>query len=357
VPVNIDDPHPAGSSGLTQALLALTYDPTAVSVSAAGIHLGSVPVGGNGWTLQSRVDPVTGQIGIILFSTTPIAGSDGGSLVTIDFHVQPGAPAGLPLIQLAASVNPNDRGVIQTVLDDLQGPLTLHPLASDDTTADPGLTPGTTVGQPGTITATAARVATTRDPALTPDTAPLAPDAPLVSRDASERGLPDAATQAELVAEVTKVESEDRGSQSTGSGPMAYRPGSGVVTVGGTSVYQASAWALTADPWGDGRIAVPAIFPPQFLPLGNSFVSQISAERDMADVVFCGADQVFVDGSIDHASSQPFELDERLRQQGDGGHGGWADRFGLRAPDETAAALAVLDEYFAQTGSGEIDLG
>ena len=37
VPVNIDDPHPEGSTGLTQALIALTYDPTVFDVSAADI--------------------------------------------------------------------------------------------------------------------------------------------------------------------------------------------------------------------------------------------------------------------------------------------------------------------------------
>jgi hypothetical protein len=128
VPVRIDDPHPAGSSGLTQALLALTYNPAAVSVSAADIHLGSVPASGIGWTLQSRIDAATGQIGIVLFSTTALQRSDGGSLVVIDFHVQPGVIAA-PAIQLVTAVNPNCRGEIRTALDDLQGPLTLHPTA------------------------------------------------------------------------------------------------------------------------------------------------------------------------------------------------------------------------------------
>jgi hypothetical protein len=126
VPVQIDDPHPAGSSGLTQALLALTYDPAVVNVATADIHLGTVPASGTGWTLQSRIDAVTGQIGVVLFSTTPIQASDGGSLVTIDFHVQRGAAAA-PVVQLVTAVNPDARGEIRTALDDLQGPLTLQP--------------------------------------------------------------------------------------------------------------------------------------------------------------------------------------------------------------------------------------
>jgi hypothetical protein len=128
VPVNIDDPRPDGSSGLTQAILALTYNPAAVRVSSADIHLGTVPASGTGWVLQSWNDPGLGQLGIILFSPTPICSSDGGSLVTIDFHVQPGADAA-PSIELVAAVNPGERGMIPTALDDIQGPLTLHPAA------------------------------------------------------------------------------------------------------------------------------------------------------------------------------------------------------------------------------------
>src|SRR5205809_146647 len=63
VPIMIDDPHPPGSSGLTQALLALTYDPRVWSVSANDVQLGSVPVSGTGWTLQSAINAVSGQIG------------------------------------------------------------------------------------------------------------------------------------------------------------------------------------------------------------------------------------------------------------------------------------------------------
>src|SRR5205814_1953400 len=43
VPVELDDARPAGSTGLTQALLALRYDPAVWSVSAADVHLGSLP--------------------------------------------------------------------------------------------------------------------------------------------------------------------------------------------------------------------------------------------------------------------------------------------------------------------------
>jgi hypothetical protein len=127
VPVNIDDPHPEGSTGLTQALIALSYDPTVFSVSAADIHLGAVPDGGTGWSLQASVDAETGQIGITIFSPTPIATSMAGSLVAIDFHVRPGTTATATTVALVAAVRPNGGRVIATALDDDQGPLTLHP--------------------------------------------------------------------------------------------------------------------------------------------------------------------------------------------------------------------------------------
>jgi hypothetical protein len=135
VPVNIDDPHPEGSTGLTQAVLALTYDPTILTVSAADVSLGTVPSAGGGWVLKTVVDATTGQIGIILFSATPISSSTGGSLVNITFHVKPGAAPGVTPIQLVDQVNPNGQGVLRTALDDNQGPLTLHTAPTD--TFDP----------------------------------------------------------------------------------------------------------------------------------------------------------------------------------------------------------------------------
>ena len=94
VPVNIDDAHPVGSSGLTEAELALTYDPAVFSVTAADVYLGTVPLSGSGWQVTAQVDPATGQIGIDLYSTTPIDSTVGGSLVTIDFHALGTASAG-----------------------------------------------------------------------------------------------------------------------------------------------------------------------------------------------------------------------------------------------------------------------
>ena len=83
VPVNIDTARPAGSSGLMEATLALRYNPQLFSVTAADIKLGTVPSAGSGWQLGVAINPETGEIGITLFSTTPIQSTAGGSLVTI----------------------------------------------------------------------------------------------------------------------------------------------------------------------------------------------------------------------------------------------------------------------------------
>jgi hypothetical protein len=131
VTVNIDDAHPAGSTGLTEAHLALAYDPRRFTVSAADVHLGSL-LAGSGWSLVPTIDAVTGQIAIALSSATPITSTLGGSLVTIDLHArfgEPGAsaPGGVntPVV-LVASINIGGQ-YVRTELEDAQGTFTLIP--------------------------------------------------------------------------------------------------------------------------------------------------------------------------------------------------------------------------------------
>jgi hypothetical protein len=135
VPVNIDNAHPEGSTGLTEGHLALTYDPYLFTVSAADVHLGSVLAAGSGWTLVPTINPVAGEIAITISSTTPIISTLGGSLVTIDFHpIDIGEPNGVNRrvpgqapIELVASVNPSGQQVVLTELEDAQGTFTLTP--------------------------------------------------------------------------------------------------------------------------------------------------------------------------------------------------------------------------------------
>jgi hypothetical protein len=142
VPVLLDHSHPPGSSGITEAILALRYDPSILNVSADDITLGSLP-GLAGWQLASAVDQASGQIGIVLYSTSPIAMDQAGSLVNITFHVRGGTRrAGerslktSALVQLVSSVTVSGQE-FTTQLDDGQGALVLSP--GVDQLAAPGL--------------------------------------------------------------------------------------------------------------------------------------------------------------------------------------------------------------------------
>jgi hypothetical protein len=124
VSVQLDNPHPVGSTGMTEAVLALTYDPRVLSVSSSDISLGSIP--SLGWQLSSVVDAATGQIGIDLFSTTAITATQAGSLVNIAFHVLPGKSVPSTAVQLGASVVPSGQQ-FSTQVDDSEGQLVLSP--------------------------------------------------------------------------------------------------------------------------------------------------------------------------------------------------------------------------------------
>ena len=117
VPVLLDHPRPEDSTGMTEAILGLTYDPKVLNVSSADITLGSIPGLGSGWRLVSVIDQVTGQIAIDLFSTTAITATHAGSLVNITFHVAPGASAAGTAVQLVSSVAPNGQWFSTEVAD------------------------------------------------------------------------------------------------------------------------------------------------------------------------------------------------------------------------------------------------
>ena len=104
VPVNIDNPDPAGSGGLASAVLAIDYDPTIFTVSSSDVTPGSLT--GN-WTVIPNINSTTGQIGIFLGSNQPITTTAGGSLVLITFHTGLTAALGSSAINLAATNTPS----------------------------------------------------------------------------------------------------------------------------------------------------------------------------------------------------------------------------------------------------------
>jgi fibronectin type 3 domain-containing protein len=122
VPVNVDDAHPAGSTGVIAGHLALTYDPNVFTVSAADVHPGSLLASGS-WSIVPTIDQATGQIAIALSSATPVTSTLAGSLVTIDFHLV-GQSSSLSPIHLAPSVSLSGQPVA-TELQDAQGRFTL----------------------------------------------------------------------------------------------------------------------------------------------------------------------------------------------------------------------------------------
>ncbi|HYV37279.1 MAG TPA: cohesin domain-containing protein, partial [Gemmataceae bacterium] len=135
VPVHLDTARPEGSTGLMEAILALRYDPKVFTVSAQDVHLGTLPTSGGGWKLQAVVNAQTGEIGIDLFSPTPIVNASGGSLVTLTLHVLPGAPSGASGINLVRAVNPTGQRQFVTTASDAAGPYILHPAVTDSSDA------------------------------------------------------------------------------------------------------------------------------------------------------------------------------------------------------------------------------
>jgi hypothetical protein len=102
-----------------------------LSVSPEDITLGSLPSQGTGWQLTAVVDPTTGQIGIQIYSPTPITATQAGSLVNIAFHVLPGEPTGVnprvtSSVQLVNTVTPNGQW-FGTSVADAQGAMILSP--------------------------------------------------------------------------------------------------------------------------------------------------------------------------------------------------------------------------------------
>jgi Bacterial Ig-like domain (group 3)/Putative Ig domain len=123
VPVNIDDPHPAGSTGLLRGHIVLSYNASVFTVTAADVHAGLLLAGGD-WSIVPTIDPSTGEIVIGLSSDTPITSKQGGSLVTVDFHPTSARPSDAAAFELVASASLHGQ-TIDTELEDAQGTFTL----------------------------------------------------------------------------------------------------------------------------------------------------------------------------------------------------------------------------------------
>jgi hypothetical protein len=115
------------------------------------VQLGTLPSAAAGWELQTAVNALTGEIGIDLFSSTPLQTTAAGSLVTITLHVRETAPAGSSEVTLVNQVNPTGQRNFHTEVADDQGALVLH----TNLTAqgmEPGAPGQVTVANPRTTT-------------------------------------------------------------------------------------------------------------------------------------------------------------------------------------------------------------
>jgi N-acetylneuraminic acid mutarotase len=122
--VRLVDPPPigsTGSTGITEAILALTYDPSVLRISAAEITLGLLPNAGQDWQISALVDAAAGQIAVTLYGTTPIPADQAGNLVNFHFHALPGAAASSS-VRLVSSVTLGGQRYV-TQVDDAQGQL------------------------------------------------------------------------------------------------------------------------------------------------------------------------------------------------------------------------------------------
>ncbi len=123
VTVFIDTAHPKGSTGATEAILALKYNPQVFTVSSEDVQAGSLT---SGWQVTTMVNAQTGEIGIDIFSNSPIQTTAGGSLVTITTHVLDTALAGQTALMLVNQVNPTGQRLFRTEVADTNGALVLE---------------------------------------------------------------------------------------------------------------------------------------------------------------------------------------------------------------------------------------
>ncbi|HYV37298.1 MAG TPA: cohesin domain-containing protein, partial [Gemmataceae bacterium] len=129
VPVNIDNPNPAGSGGLSAVTLAINYDPAVFTLSAADVQLGTAT---STWQPPSvTLNQATGQLGISMSSATPVTTTAPASLVQITFHIAPGAAAQAAAINLAANNLPGATTVSTHLDNKFGGQLALRPAVTN----------------------------------------------------------------------------------------------------------------------------------------------------------------------------------------------------------------------------------
>ena len=153
VPVNLDNPDPAGSGGLVGASLAIDYNQsvlTFVSVQKGFAY-------GTGWDLEDTDNQASGLLGISLLNTngTPNTSTVGGALVLITFEINSNASPGPSPIDLVASNTPGSLTVTTSLTPKNAG---------YDMSPRPVLVDGWNPGVDGIATVTAGLIVTSFSP-------------------------------------------------------------------------------------------------------------------------------------------------------------------------------------------------
>jgi uncharacterized repeat protein (TIGR03803 family) len=298
VPVNIDDAHPTGSTGLIEGHVALTYDPRQFTVSAADVHLGSVLGAGNGWRLTPTIDQATGQMAIAFSSDTPITSTAGGSLVTIDFHPIAGWIASPSTIALAPSASPNGK-YATTELEDAQGTFTLTPSPATGTfVGNRGIVEITTMAPAALLDAPASAGAVRTDshaiagtealaftsaavvPEPAQEEAPVEPPAPVTTGSGTVR--PNDAES--LGGDVLSQRPSPAGAPAVRSTVLGVAPSAGVTwgTVPlATMVFQIASNAAVNGPFAAGLLVGPGATDQFFQTLGGVFSQVVGAANPL----------------------------------------------------------------------------
>ena len=177
VPIDVDTLSEAasGNEGLGVGEMVVFYDPQVFTVASTDVLLGTIATGGstainegyspttpNGWT-TSNSTVSAGYLDIVLTNDGSgyVTDSGSGSLVVINFHINPTAPLGATNIDLAADsyqAGPMGSAGFTGISDYLNSfnPYTLNPAPQDNAT---NLTPYTYSGSDpcdGIVTVTGA---------------------------------------------------------------------------------------------------------------------------------------------------------------------------------------------------------
>jgi len=261
-----------------------------------------VLVGGT-WSVVPSIDQATGQIGIVLSSSTPVSAATGGSLVTIDFHPvkasggrQPPGDSGQAQFALVAYVTPNGQ-YFPTELEDTQGAFILTPAPTNS--FDPRID--------GVVFLTAAPAAAVGS-SLIAEARPSAGSGMIETQGADDRtdaALPTASSNANQSAPSVESIEQDVSGSNLGAETAPYHGGTNLHAVAGAILGSAATFAaapVTGLPFQvSGN-----------LPLSAPAGANIAAGQSLSDQIFQALARTTNNVGDPTLGSTPKETPERV---------------------------------------------